>query len=102
MSRYKALAHLRSSLLLLGCLACSPVRAEEATGVLALDGQCALGWVFGHRILTDCKISWRDPRKDRTYCFTTPTARERFLEAAEANADKAEAHFLSAAHSSAP
>jgi hypothetical protein len=70
--------------------------AEPATHNVALGGQCALGWVYGHRILTDCSITWQDTREQRTYCFTTRTARERFVKAARENIERAQAHFSAA------
>lgn len=66
----------------------------------ALEGQCALGWVYGHRILTDCSITWLDPHDGHTYCFTTRIARERFMQAASENVKRARQHFRTAGESS--
>jgi len=67
---------------------------------IALGGQCALGWVHGHRILTDCSITWLDPHAGQTYCFTTRSARDRFVQSASENIERARAHFRTAADSS--
>jgi hypothetical protein len=82
------------------CLAATLVHADSGSGRrLALGGQCALGWVYGHRILTDCSITWVDTRNGDTYCFTTRTARERFVKSASENIDLAHRHFRSAPQS---
>ncbi len=82
------------ALLLISAL---PVQSEGVPKRrIALDGQCALGWVYGHRILTDCTVTWLDPHNGETFCFTTRTARERFIRTSGENIERARAHYQSA------
>jgi hypothetical protein len=54
------------------------------------DGECAMGLSLGVQNPTDCSVFWLGPN-DKVYCFSSQTAKDRFLEAPQENLSRAQA-----------
>jgi hypothetical protein len=56
------------------------------------DGQCALGMSKGKKMATNCSVLWVGP-DDKLYCFSSPAAKEKFLQAPKENLTRAQAFW---------
>ena len=55
-------------------------------------GQCAMGMAEGIKYTTDCSILWVAP-DDKLYCFSSPAAKQKFLESPKENLTRAQAFW---------
>lgn len=56
------------------------------------DGQCANGLSQGIHYKTDCSVLWVGP-DDKLYCFSSPAAKQKFLESPKDNLTRAQAFW---------
>ena len=56
------------------------------------DGQCAYGMSIGQKHTTNCSILWVGP-DDKLYCFSSPAAKQKFLESPKENLTRAQAFW---------
>ena len=75
------------------CLAAAAAVSNAADPQPELDGNCAMSAARGAKLPTSCGVEWISPRTNKLYCFSSESAKSKFMQDAPANERSAQAFW---------